>query len=276
MSRSSGRWLLVTALIAVAACTTPAQRPSAPPRPSTSTSAGAAPLTIFGAASLKGALDKMKVAWEATHPGSVLRISTDSSAALETQIEQSAPADVFLSADTSNPRKLTDKSLADGPTVAFAGNVLTIVIPADNPGKISSPADLARTGVKIIAAGDGVPITKYAKQVVSNLAKVPGYPAGFESAYTGNVVSKEDNVKAVIAKIELGEGDAGIVYATDARASTKVATVSIPDDANVLATYAGVVVKASPHRAAAHAFLDWVAGPDGQAILATFGFLPPD
>ena len=235
-----------------------------------------APLTVLGAASLKGALETLKAAWEAAHPGSPLTISTDSSAALETQIEQGAPADLFLSADTTNPRKLVDRSLADGAAVNFAGNALAIVVPRANPGDIRSPYDLARKGVKVIAAGDDVPITKYANQAVSDLGAQPGAPAGFAAAYAANVVSKEDNVKAVIAKIELGEGDAGIVYVTDAKASAKIRVVPIPDAANVAATYAGVVVKASAHPGTAHAFLDWLAGPDGQAILSSFGFLPPD
>jgi molybdate transport system substrate-binding protein len=93
--------------------------------------------------------------------------------------------------------------------------------------------------------------------------------------YTANIVTREDNVAAVVAKIELGEGDAGIVYVTDAKTSTKVMTIAVPDAANVPATYGGVVVKASPNVAAAQAFLAWLAGPDGQAILASFGFLPP-
>ena len=232
-------------------------------------------MTIYGAASLKGALDKAKAAYEAAVAGATLTISTDSSAALETQIEQGAPADVFLSADTANPKKLVDKGLAAGDPVTFAGNKLTVIVPADNPAGIKTPADLARSGIKVIAAGDEVPITKYATQLVANLAKEAGYPADFAAAYAANVASKEDNVKAVVAKIELGEGDAGIVYVTDAKASTKVLTVDVPDAANVPATYAGVVVKASRNAAAAKAFLDWFAGPDGQAILSSFGFLPP-
>jgi molybdate transport system substrate-binding protein len=150
-----------------------------------------------------------------------------------------------------------------------------VIVPVANPAKLTSPKDLARSGVKIIAAGDAVPITKYANQLVANLAKEPGYPADFEAAYQKNIVSKEDNVKALVAKLELGEGDAGIVYVTDAKASTKVATVDVPPTANVLATYAGVVVKASPNQNAAIRFLAWLAGPDGQAILSGFGFLPP-
>jgi molybdate transport system substrate-binding protein len=232
-------------------------------------------LTIYGAASLKGALAKAKTAYEAAVPGTTLTISTDASSALATKIEQGDPDDVFLSADTKNPQKLVDAGLTAGAAVNFAGNTLTVIIPADNPAGITTPADLARAGVKIIAAGDEVPITKYASQLIGNLAKEPGYPADFAAAYASNVVSKEDNVKAIVAKIELGEGDVGIVYVTDAAASTKVATLGVPESANVLATYAGVVVKESPNAAAAQAFLAWFAAPDGQAILASFGFLPP-
>jgi molybdate transport system substrate-binding protein len=232
-------------------------------------------LTIYGAASLKGALEQVKLAYEAAVPGTTLTMSTDSSATLAAQIEQGAPADVFLSADTKQPQALIDKGLADGAAVTFATNALTIIVPTANPGGIQTPADLAREGVKVIAAGDEVPITKYATQLVDDLATEAGYPADFAAAYTANTASKEDNVKAVVAKIELGEGDAAIVYVTDAKASNKVATIDVPADANVPATYDGVVIKASSHLAAATAFLAWLAGPDGQAILGTFGFLPP-
>ena len=275
--------LVSVVLFALAACSNAgvflsASTPvSAAPTTATSGSptAASAALTVYGAASLKGVLDKVKTTYEAANPGTTLTISTDSSTTLETQIEQGAPADVFLSADTTNPKKLVDKGLAAGAAVTFAGNKLTIVVPTANPAAITSPKDLAKTGVKVIAAGDAVPITKYATKLVANLAKESGYPADFAATYTANIASKEDNVKAIVAKIELGEGDAGIVYVTDAKASTKVTTVDVPDAANVPATYAGVVVKASKNAAAAHAFLTWFAGPDGQAILGSFGFLPP-
>ncbi len=248
---------------------------AASPPGSAGSSTEAVELTVYGAASLKGALEKARTAYQTANPGTTLTISTDSSSALETQIEQGAPADVFLSADTTNPKKLVDKGLADGDLVTFAGNKLTVIVPTDDPAGIKTPADLAKAGIKVIAAGDEVPITKYATQLVGNLAKEAGYPADFAAAYTANIASKEDSVKAVVAKIELGEGDAGIVYVTDAKASTKVATVDVPDSANVPATYDGVVVKASRNATAARAFLDWFTGPDGQAILAGLGFLPP-
>lgn len=263
--------VLISVLILVlAACSS-----AAATSPSASAGPATASLTVYGAASLKGALEKAKAAYETANPGTTVTLSTDSSSALETQIEQGAPADVFLSADTTNPKKLVDKGLADGNPVTFAGNKLTVIVPADNPAGIKSPADLATAGIKVIAAGDEVPITKYATQLVGNLAREAGYPADYARGYTANIASKEDNVKAVVAKIELGEGDAGIVYLTDAKASTKVAIVDVPDSANVPATYDGVVVKASRHAAAAKGFLDWFAGPDGEAILGGLGFLPP-
>ncbi len=258
--------------VGAAGIVVPSVAPSAPVSPST---VAEVEVIVLAAASLKGALDAAKPVYEAANPGVRLLISTDASSAIETKIEQGIPVEVFLSADTTNPQKLVDKSLTSGPAVNFAGNKLTVIVPIANPAKITSPKDLAKTGVKIIAAGDAVPITKYANQLVANLAKQPGYPPDFDAAYHRNIVSKEDNVKALVAKLELGEGDAGIAYVTDAKASTKVATVDVPPDANVLATYAGVVIKASSNQAAASAFLTWIAGPDGQAILSGYGFLPP-
>jgi molybdate transport system substrate-binding protein len=275
--------LISTVALVVMACSSGVGAPSPTDQPTTqpastqrgSSAAAGGELTIYGAASLKGALDKAKTAYEASNLGAKLTISTDSSSALETKIEQGAPADVFLSADTTNPKKLVDKGLSGGEPVTFARNKLTVIVPTDNKAGIKTPADLAKSGLKVIAAGDEVPITKYANQVVDNLAREPDYPATFAASYAANIASKEDNVKAVVAKIELGEGDAGIVYVTDAKASSKVLTVPVPEAANVPATYAGVVVKAAKDATAAEAFLDWFAGPEGQAILGSFGFLPP-
>jgi molybdate transport system substrate-binding protein len=254
--------------------------PSATASPGASVGASVASttsgLTIYGAASLKGALARVAVAYPAGHPGIGLTVSTDSSAALEAQIEQGAPVDVFLSADTKNPQKLIAKGLA-AEAVPFARNLLTIIVPTTGgggAGPIRSPVDLGRRGVKIIAAGDAVPITSYAHQLVANLAAQPGYPAGFAAAYEANVVSREDNVGAIVTKVALGEGDAGIVYVTDARSSTLVAAVDVPPAANVVATYAGAVVTSSQRADDGRAFLRWLAGADGQAILAEFGFLP--
>ena len=265
MSRLAG--LLVLAALLIGCSTTPAA--SATP------GATAVELTVYAAASLKGALEATKTAYEAAVPGMKLTIATDASSTLRTQIEQGAPADVFLSADQTNPTKLVEGGLADESAIDFAGNTLVVIVPTANPAGIATMADLPKPGVKIIAAGAEVPITRYATQAVANLAAQDADIPGFATGYEANVVSKEDNVKAVVAKIELGEGDAAIVYVTDAKASSKVKTIEIPAAANVPATYAGVVVKASAHQDAARAFLSWLAGPDGRVVLARFGFLPP-
>lgn len=232
-------------------------------------------LTVYGAASLKGALEQAELAYEASTPGTTLTLAFDSSAALATQIEQGAPADAFLSADTTNPQRLIDGGFADGAPIEFAGNELTIITPTENPGALSTAFDLGKAGISVIAAGDDVPITRYATQLVGNLAMDPGAPADFAAACAANIASREDNVAAVRAKIELGEGDAAIVYVTDAAASDKVATIDVPDTANVRATYGGVVVNGSTNPETARAFLDWLAGPEGQAIFGDLGFLPP-
>jgi molybdate transport system substrate-binding protein len=264
-----------TATAAPAATSTAAASVAASTAPSSGASGASVDLTIYAASSLKAALDKMKPTYEASHPGTTLTVSTDASSALEAKIEQGAPADILLSADTSNPQKLVDKGLTVGSLTNFAKNKLTVITPKDNPAKIQTPADLAKSGVKIIAAGDAVPITKYATQLVANLAKQPGYPANYVAAYNANVVSKEDNVSAIVTKVATGNGDAGIVYVTDANGKATLTTIDVPSDANVIATYAGVVVKPSPNPDAAAAFMTWLAGPDGQAILNSFGFLPP-
>jgi len=267
-------WIVATS-IAVSACSSGGTSlPNVAAAGTSSSGIAVRGVTIYGAASLKAVLAEAKTVYETANPGISLTISTDSSAALEAKIEQGAPADLYLSADTSNPQRLVDKGMADGNPTPFAGNLLTVIVPAANPAGIHDPADLAREGVKVIAAGDKVPITTYATQLVANLATQPGYRSDFVARYDANVVSKEDNAAGIVAKIALGEGDAGIVYLTDAR-SSEVASIAVPDAANVPATYAGVVVGASANASAAHAFLTWLAGPGGQAVLAEFGFLPP-
>jgi molybdate transport system substrate-binding protein len=232
-------------------------------------------LTVYAAASLTGALRELEPAWAAGHPDIPLSIATDSSAALGTQIEQGAPADVFLSADLANPKKLADAGLADGDVVAFAGNRLAIVTPASNPARVAIPADLARPGVKIIAAADDVPISTYAAAVIGKLSSLDGYPPDFAASYAANVVTKEVNVAAVLAKIELGEGDAAIVYETDAAGSSRVDAIPFPNEANVVAEYGAVALKRSRNVSAAREFLDWLVGREAQRILAGLGFTPP-
>ncbi len=255
---------LLAAAVVVVACRSPLD-PFAPP-------VSGAPLTVFAAASLRLAVEQAAYRYEATRPGIVLRVSTGSSTALRVQIEQGARADVFLSADTANPDALVAAGLAATPPVVFARTQPVIVVRTDDPAGISSPADLARPGLRIVAAGDGVPITVYAARLLERLASEPGYPVGYVDAVLANVVSREDDVRAVLTKIELGEGDAAIVYATDARASSRVRVVPLPAGVEIPVSYAAVVLADAPRPDLAPAFLAWLTGPEGIELLGDFGF----
>lgn len=238
-------------------------------------SPGTAEVSVYAAASLRDALQAAAEDYEAAAPGIDVVVSADSSAALRAQIVQGATPDLFLSADVTTPKALVDAGLAEGPPIPFAQNELAIVVPASNPAGINSPAELARPGVKIIAAGEAVPITAYAAGLITDLGQRSDYPTGFADAYEANIVTREDNVAGAMAKISLGEGDAAIVYRTDAAAASDVRIVPIPEGVTTRTTLAGVMIDDAPHRAEGQAFFDWLRGPDGQAVLARFGFLPP-
>jgi len=150
-----------------------------------------------------------------------------------------------------------------------------VIIPLNNPGKIMSLKDLARKGVKIDLAAATVPAGKYSRQALMNLSKSPQYGANYGTTVLANVVSQEDNVKAVVQKVQLGEADAGFVYVTDAfSASGKVTVIDIPDPYNVIAQYPIAVTKSSPHASDAQAFVAFVLSPAGQAIMKKYQFIP--
>ena len=229
-------------------------------------------LTVYAASSLRDAMDQIAEAYP-RNLAARINFSTGSSAALRTQIEQGAHADLFLSADANSPQALVDAGATHGAPVPFTSNRLAVVVPRGNPAGIASWVDLARGGVRVIAAGEGVPITSYAEMLVTNLAAQAGATPDFVSAYHGNIVSREESVSAVVSKIALGEGDAAIVYTTDAR-SADVETIEVPADANVIATYVGVVLRRTHHPVASSRLLEWIRGPEGQAILLGLGFSP--
>jgi len=243
----------------------------AAPTPSAS---AAVELTVLAAASLRDALEAARTVYEAATPGVRLVLGFEASSTIRVQIEQGAPGDVFLAADTANPERLAAAGLTDGAPIAFASNTLVIVTPSDDPAGIAGPFDLARPGVRVVAAGPEVPISVYASRAIAALAALPDAPASFAEAVEANVVSREDNVRAVAAKIELGEGDAAIVYATDARAAG-LREVPLPGAAQVTATYAAAQLSGALEPVAARAFLAWLLGPAGRETLAGAGFGPP-
>jgi molybdate transport system substrate-binding protein len=235
-------------------------------------SAAPAQLTVLAASSLSSSLADLSTAWGESHPNTKLVTSTGATSSLRTQIEQGSPADVLLGADTTSVQALIDEGDATGPVTEYATNVLTVIVPTANPKGIQTPLDLAKPGVCVIAANVDVPINRYAEQLVANLAARRDYGPAFQSGYEANVCSREDNVGAVVNKVSLGEGDAAIVYFTDAESGQSVTTIAVPPDSNVVATYGGVAVKASSYASAAAEFLIWMRGADAQAVLVAHGF----
>jgi molybdate transport system substrate-binding protein len=218
-------------------------------------------LKVFAAASLTAAFTKIGDQYAAANSGDKVTFNFAGSQALATQIRQGAPADVFASADIPNMGKVKDLV---GTPQNFASNLLAIVVEKGNPKGVKGLDDLASPDLKVVLAAEEVPAGKYAKQVLD------------QAGVTVKPVSQEDNVKAVVTKVSLGEADAGIVYVTDVTAGgDKVEGVDIPKVQNVTATYPIATVKASKDQAGAQAFMDLVLSAEGQQVLKEYGFLPP-
>jgi len=246
-------------------------RCTAPGAPAAPKASPIANLTILAAASLREPLDVLGPAFR-DETNIAITASTDSSTALRVQIEEGARADVYLAADMVNPDALVAAALTSGVPVVFARNGLAIVVPAGNPAGLGTPWDLGRPGLRIVAAGEAVPVSQYAGLLLESLDGLRGGGTALADAYAANVVSREDNAAAVLAKVELGEADAAIVYATDAAGSDLVETIPVPNAAQVDVAYAGVILASSRQQVYAIDFLEWLRGPAGQAILEDFGF----
>ncbi len=240
--------------------------------PTSSPTAAPVTLNVFGAASLKAAFGEIKTKFEAANPNVTVTYNFNGSNTLAQQISSGAPADVFASADTKNMDKVS--SLVNTPQT-FAKNKVIVIIPANNPGNIKTLHDLANKGVKIAVAHSSVPVGNYTLQVLNKLGQSSEYGSAYESAVKANFVTQETSVTGVVQKVELGEVDAGFVYISDAYAAgSKVSSISIPDQYNVIASYPIATVKASAHQSTAEAFVAYVLSADGQAILAQYHFLP--
>lgn len=229
--------------------------------------------TIFAAASLTDVFTAIEIDIEAANPGVDLAFSFAGSQTLVTQLAEGAPADVFASANTAQMESAVDAGVISGEPSIFASNRLVIVVPADNPAGIKSIADLNNDGVKLVIASEAVPVGGYARASIcaADAAGIEG--AGFSDEVAANVVSNEANVRDVLAKVALGEADAGIVYQTDiiGDVSADVMGIEIPTELNVVASYPIAAVEGGKTAAAA-AFISYVLSPLGQAALAEYGF----
>ena len=253
-----------------------AARPGAPGTPGSPRITGS--VTIFAAASLADAFDELKRQIEAANPDATIRYSFAASSALATQLEQGAKADLVASADQPQMDRARQAGVIQGEGRVFVQNKPVIIVPANNPRNISRPQDLANPGVKLVLAAPQVPIGNYARQVFDNMGHDPAYGADFAQRVRSNVASEEANVRQVVGKVQLGEGDAGIVYSSDVTPAVRnqLRTIQIPDDVNVIARYPVAVVKGAANEAGARAFVDYLVSPAGQAILERWGFIPLD
>jgi molybdate transport system substrate-binding protein len=221
-------------------------------------------VTVFAAASLTESFTKIGKDFEAANPGSKVTFNFAGSSALATQINQGAPADIFASAAPANMKTVTNAGNADGTPVIFVKNQLVVAVPKGNPKAITGLADLTKPGVKVALCAEQVPCGAAAKKAL-DAAKVSLTP-----------VTLEQDVKAALSKVKLGEVDAALVYRTDAKAAASdVDGIEFPESAGAINEYPIVVLKNAPNKAAAQAFLAYIKTDPAVAVLTTAGFQKP-
>lgn len=220
-------------------------------------------IRVFAAASLTGSFTSLAKTFESENPGTKVELNFGPSSGLAEQIDSGAPADVFASASPSNMDDVVKAGKASSPQ-DFVSNSMEIAVPAANPGKIGSFADLARSGVKVALCQAQVPCGKTAAQAIA------------KAGLTIKPATEEVDVKSVLTKVTLGEVDAGIVYVTDVEAAgSKVRGITIPAAQNASTTYPIATIKGSKARTTATDFVDLVTSEQGQAVLAKAGFEKP-
>lgn len=230
----------------------------------TSTSGDGGTLTVLAASSLTESFDQLAATFEKQHPGVDVRLTYDSSATLAQQVVEGAPADVLATADTQTMRTAVDGKAISGRPRAFASNRLVLVVPADNPARITGIADVARPGVTFVMCDESAPCGALGKEVLA-LNHVRAKPS-----------SLEPDVKSVLTKVTLDEADAGLVYTTDAAAAgAKVRSFPIPNTSEAVNSYLVAPVAQSRSPDLARAWVDLVTSSEGQQVLRSHGFGQP-
>lgn len=274
--------ILLILLLTSTSCTSPATQAAAstsspaalvPPK----AAAGSQILTVLAAASLTDSFNEIGKLFEAHNPGIKVVFSYAGSQQLAQQLGQGVGADVFASASTKYmDAVIASKRVNPSDAHTFVKNRLVVIFPKDNPAKLKDLKDLAKTGLKLDLADKAVPVGQYTLDFLDKALKDPGYDAKFKENVLKNVVSYEENVKAVVTKVSLGEVDAGIVYVTDitADAAAKIGQLAIPDALNTVAVYPIAPISDSQNADLAKAFVALVLSPEGQAVMAKYGFIP--
>ncbi|GAA2355243.1 molybdate ABC transporter substrate-binding protein [Dactylosporangium salmoneum] len=221
-------------------------------------------VTVFAAASLTESFNKIGKDFEAANPGAKVTFNYAGSSQLATQINQGAPADVFASAAPANMKTVTDAGNGSGSPTTFVKNQLVIAVPKGNPKGVKGLADLTKPGVKVALCAEQVPCGAAAKKALDS-AGVKLTP-----------VTLEQDVKAALSKVKLGEVDAALVYRTDAKsAASDVEGVEFPESSGAINEYPIVVLKSAPNASGAKAFVEYVLSDKGKTVLSDAGFQAP-
>ncbi len=247
-------------------------------------------LVVYAAASLQQAFIAIGKDFKA-NTGNATEFNFAGSQQLVSQLQSGAQADVLVTADLPTMQSAISASLViTDSEQELATNSMVVILPQANPANIQSIKDLAKPGVKIDLADIKVPAGAYAQKVLARLSAEPGYGSDFKDKVNANVISKEVNVTAVVAKVQLGEADAGIVYSTDATTTqatpvpmpnatppnfAPVKTIEIPANDNVLAVYYIAKLKGASSPATADVFIKYAVSGAGRDTIARFGFGPP-
>ncbi len=253
---------VLLAVLLVAACAEDAGYSSLPRDATVDVHDLGGDLLVSAAASLTDAFADVESAFEIANPGVDVLLNHGASSALREQILEGAPADVFASANTSNMNRLVEAGEVVGVAKIFSRNRLQIAVPAGNPGNVVGLQDFADEDLLIGLCAEGAPCGDFGRQALHNAGLTP------------SIDTDEPDVRALLTKLEAGELDAGIVYVTDVLSTAgAVEGIDIPDDFNVIAEYPIASLAEAPNPEAAAAFVDFVLGAEGQAILAGYGFV---
>ncbi|MDA0564305.1 molybdate ABC transporter substrate-binding protein [Streptomonospora sp. S1-112] len=217
-------------------------------------------LTVFAAASLTGTFEELGERFERDHPGTEVEFGFAGSSQLAAQINEGAPADVFASADARTMDSVAEAGNTAGEPVVFVRNTLEIAVPRGNPAGITGLADLADPGVAVALCAEEVPCGAAAAQAL-DAAGVRVTP-----------VSLEEDVKAALTKVELGEVDAALVYRTDVLAGDAVEGIPFDEAAGAANDYPIAVLAEAPHPGLARDWVDWVCSADAQRVFRDAGF----
>lgn len=230
-------------------------------------------LTVFAAASLIESFNEIGERYEAENPGTQIILNYAGSQQLAQQLSQGAPADVYASADRDQMENVIRSGrVQQGKEIEFARNRLAVILPEDNPGQIENIRDLANHDLQIVLADGAVPVGRYSMQMLEKADRSGVYGAGFKEHVIKNIVSYEENVRAVLSKILLGEADAGIVYSSDVLESG-ARLIRVPDNINVIASYYISPISDSSNQDLGRDFIEFIFSPDGQQLLVSNGFI---